>query len=239
MNEGFPKIEIENESEKTSITEDIKAIFVENPELAAIGTPEQYSKYIDGIFPSSTIKDILWHTTDADFESFSDEYIKAGTHGAGFYFTHREKLASTSKRNIAAIVNARSPILLQDRWKDDEAEYKEKLVLMGEKIHALVTAEGQAELDRLNEKIDNDFYIQIAKAFLDVDSASYKEATTYINMGSVESYSEFIDRMFEVTGFDSLVNMYDNYPEYVVKSSNQTHILGSKKDMEKFKEFVG
>ena len=39
----------------------VQELFEDNPELAAIGTPEQYSQYLDTIFPDSKVKDILYH----------------------------------------------------------------------------------------------------------------------------------------------------------------------------------
>ena len=39
----------------------IKLIFQSNPELASIGTLSQYSDYLSTIFPSSKIKDIVYH----------------------------------------------------------------------------------------------------------------------------------------------------------------------------------
>ena len=39
----------------------VQELFDINPELASVGTPEQYSAYLDSIFPESRIKDIVYH----------------------------------------------------------------------------------------------------------------------------------------------------------------------------------
>ena len=41
----------------------VQELFDSNPELASIGTVEQYSQYLDSIFPESQVKDISYHTS--------------------------------------------------------------------------------------------------------------------------------------------------------------------------------
>lgn len=70
-------------------SESIDELFRENPELASIGTKEQYSQYLDTIFPDSKVKDIVYHGTDTKFENFSDDFLgkkDPGYLGRGFYF---------------------------------------------------------------------------------------------------------------------------------------------------------
>ncbi len=38
----------------------VQEVFNLNPELASIGTAEQYSQYLDTIFPDSKVKDIVY-----------------------------------------------------------------------------------------------------------------------------------------------------------------------------------
>ncbi len=45
------------------VKDGVNFIFEQNPELAKIGTKEQYSEYLDNIFPDSKIKEILYHGT--------------------------------------------------------------------------------------------------------------------------------------------------------------------------------
>ena len=41
----------------------VEELFESNPELSKIGTQEQYSQYLDTIFPDSKVKDIVYHGT--------------------------------------------------------------------------------------------------------------------------------------------------------------------------------
>jgi hypothetical protein len=40
----------------------VEELFDSNPELASVGTPQQYSQYLDSIFPDSQVKDIVYHS---------------------------------------------------------------------------------------------------------------------------------------------------------------------------------
>ena len=60
----------------------VQELFDSNPELANIGTKEQYSQYIDSIFPDSQVKDILKHTTSASVNKFKKG---TGRLGEGVY----------------------------------------------------------------------------------------------------------------------------------------------------------
>ena len=48
----------------------VERIYIENPELASIGTPEDYSKYLETIFPDSRVRDILYRQDALDLENF-------------------------------------------------------------------------------------------------------------------------------------------------------------------------
>jgi hypothetical protein len=66
--------------EQTQLTEEVTKtppvkpgvldLFKEKTELASIGTPEQYSQYLDTIFPDSKVKDIVYHGTGKEFDKF-------------------------------------------------------------------------------------------------------------------------------------------------------------------------
>lgn len=61
----------------------VQELFDSSPDLASIGTPAQYSAYLETIFPDSKVKDILYHGSDnPTLEKFeprvSDQYGKGG-----------------------------------------------------------------------------------------------------------------------------------------------------------------
>ena len=52
----------------------VQELFKSNPELANIGTPEEYSQYLDTIFPDSKVKDIVYHHSDTKITEFKKEF---------------------------------------------------------------------------------------------------------------------------------------------------------------------
>lgn len=78
-----------NESYQNEIKQGINDVYEQNPELYEIGTKQQYSDYLDSIFPESKFKGIVYHATDAEFEHFDDSFLgrkDPGYYGRGFYF---------------------------------------------------------------------------------------------------------------------------------------------------------
>ncbi|MDR2190976.1 MAG: hypothetical protein LBP53_07615 [Candidatus Peribacteria bacterium] len=53
-------VSIEETTNKIPIKEGVKFVFDKNPELEHIGNKEQYSQYVETIFPESKIKDIVF-----------------------------------------------------------------------------------------------------------------------------------------------------------------------------------
>lgn len=65
--EGTP---VENKEVNNKIKEGVSFVFEQNPELSTIGTEEQYSLYVDTIFPDSKFKDIVYHGTNIHLDEF-------------------------------------------------------------------------------------------------------------------------------------------------------------------------
>lgn len=102
------------EDDLPSVKPGVEELFDSNPELANIGTQEQYSQYLDSIFPDSKVKDIVYRgdaTTD---------YIKEknGVFGKGIYFSQSKVLAEFHAKKINGTVNA---IILN--FKNPNTEY--------------------------------------------------------------------------------------------------------------------
>jgi hypothetical protein len=71
----------------------VEEVFNANPELASIGTPEQYSAYLDSIFPDSQVKDVVYHRSRVQFDDF--DFSKVGTESgneAGVFFSDKHLL---------------------------------------------------------------------------------------------------------------------------------------------------
>ena len=52
----------------TTVKSGVSEIFEANPELTSIGTPAQYSQYLESIFPNSEVKDIVYHGSNSKIE---------------------------------------------------------------------------------------------------------------------------------------------------------------------------
>ena len=84
---------IENVSvlkEQEQVKPGVEELFDSNPELANIGTQEQYSQYIDSIFPDSQVKDIVYHGSPKKIKGNLIPSEK-GTFGKGIYLTKIKK----------------------------------------------------------------------------------------------------------------------------------------------------
>lgn len=112
--------DVERLSEQTtSVKEGVSELFDSNAELATIGTPQQYSQYLDTIFPDSKVKDIVYHGTNSkekilkegfknNSELFEPTDVRAyekGELGYGYYFTTTTKSAINYGEPIAVILN--------------------------------------------------------------------------------------------------------------------------------------
>ena len=162
----------------------VQELFESNPELATIGTQQQYSQYLDTIFPDSKVKDILYHASPV---AGIEEVIASRF---GIYLSYSPVRTGAFGYNIyAVIINAKN---LLSRPKREEASRK--------------------ELEEYNNAL-NDFY---------------------------SSYSD--PQKPPVYQYDSAIESSTTTNEGIqikVRTSEQARILGSKQDIEGFKEFVG
>ena len=95
-------------------------VFEEHPELADIGTKEQYSKYLKTIFPESKVKDIVYHGTNEKkiFDKFDRSKLGKSSHRdsikkvEGFFFTEdKSEIEQRGYGNItySALLNLKNP----------------------------------------------------------------------------------------------------------------------------------
>ncbi len=89
----FYEVKLGGTQTSTTVKAGVKELFEANPELAKIGTLEQYSAYLDTIFPDSKVKDIVYHgSSQFGFDKFSKEklgeFTGAGSAKLGFFFSN-------------------------------------------------------------------------------------------------------------------------------------------------------
>ena len=105
--EGSPKITQENNIEKPKIKEGVDFVFAQHPELAEIGTKEQYSKYLDNIYPESNIKDIIYHSSSNKFSEFKDP---SGSGLSHIWFSEKPLDYQYGEHVYSVILNIKNPL---------------------------------------------------------------------------------------------------------------------------------
>lgn len=169
-----------NNIEKPKIKEGVVFVFEENPELAKIGTIEQYLEYLNIIFPDSKIKNIVYHVSPNKIEKFRDTMF-------GTYFSYSPVQGTYGNVVNSALLNIKSPLTMP-----------------------------KSE-DSVEEKVIYD-----------------KEYRSYNN-------PSFSPEGYPIYKYDASIESSTVTKEGIqikVRNPEQIHILGSKEDIEKFKEFL-
>ena len=128
----------DNMNRNVPIKPGVTELFESNSELASIGTPQQYSQYLDTIFPDSKVKDIVYHGTLDKFESFDKSKIGKNIikdRPKGFYFT---------RKNVAENIYGSYPSI--------DASTGEQILQKGNLISVIINTKGQYQ--SIQEKDD-------------------------------------------------------------------------------------
>lgn len=218
---------------KTTVKEGVFELFNENPELANIGTPGQYSQYLDTIFPESKVKNIVYRgKTENQTNKKSKEL--------GIFFTD-DKNAS----NIYAI-----------KYKGDEFDDS---IIQGivnkfglnptiEQIKSEIAF--FEEMGATKEQIEKDAkefqkYILNNKGISEQAILNIKNPKNltvkdwFDNYDNSSGLRENADGLLLKGGKQSDNRIYDaGENQIVVFEPEQIHILGSKQDVKGFKNYI-
>lgn len=105
----------------SNIKEGVDFVFEQNQELEKIGTKEQYSGYLDTVFPESAIKDISYHEGNKGIEEFSTKFFNdrkggeiRGRYGIGHYFTPVKWYATGfGEQMYSVLLNTKNPKIVK------------------------------------------------------------------------------------------------------------------------------
>ncbi len=180
MNEEFPKSE--NNLEKP-IKEGVDFVFEQHPELASIGTKEQYSKYLDTIFPDSKVRNIVYHTSANKFQEFKDPSPSGLSH---IWFSEKPLKYQFGENIYSVLLNVKNPL------SEFGSNYRE-------------------EINSYESPINPDW------------------VNNYHTTGELPQFK-----------YDGTIraSRVDEGKSITARNQKQIHILGSKQDIEGFKEFV-
>ena len=211
----------------TLVKPGVEGLFNDSPELSSIGTKEQYSQYLNSIFPDSKIKDIVYHGTDIEFDKFDKSKIGTKEKGAlayGFNF------GGEQAKVYAGNFGRGKKVLLSNLLN-----IKNPLILVG--LHEFATSSYP------NFK-ENSFLITLLKENgYDVTSWQYfknsDNGKVFDYVSDVIGLKNFTNILIKngYDGLESIVASKKN-PEIVAFEPEQIHILGSKQDIQGFKDFV-
>ncbi len=109
------RIELYKKIENSKIKEGVEFVFEQHSELSEIGTKERYSVYLDTVFSSSKVKDIVYKGTNIRTkEDYEDKDTLRRERGVFFSKSKDSALTYSVDTNtiIAARVNTQTPLIL-------------------------------------------------------------------------------------------------------------------------------
>jgi len=109
----YEKEHIITKQDDIIIKEGVDTIFENNSELSEIGTQEDYSKYLDTIFPNSKVKDIVYRAGAMNPSEFTEDITDYMDLGSGYYASPNKEFASEYGTPKAIVVNITTP---KDRY---------------------------------------------------------------------------------------------------------------------------
>lgn len=140
------------------VKEGVNYVFEQNPKLSEVGTKEQYSKYLDTIFPISKVKQILYHssrgpnvkkfTTISNWtpKGSSKFRIKQEISKGLFASKDRDFLTEFQKHNLSRkiyplLFNVKSPKVIKRIVNSNDVEIK-KIEKLQKDYDSIISNEG-------------------------------------------------------------------------------------------------
>jgi len=110
------RVKLINENIDANGNSAVNFVYQQHPELAKIGTQEQYSRYLGTIFPSSKIKDIVYHSSPEKIEKFRENMF-------GTYFAYSPIQGTYGNVVNCVLLNVTNPLIIPK--SEDSSETKE------------------------------------------------------------------------------------------------------------------
>ena len=233
--EKFPKNALqrmeskENKVETPEIKEGVDFAFEQNSALEKIGTKEEYSKYLDNVFPESKVKNIVYHSTQHDFEEFD---INRGDLGVHFADKDVSSGIKSSEYTKQCLINIENPLRLTDEGAFHFAFLGEKLVELG-----ILTEKKFFEINNSNLSVQEENAALrewlLSKGF---DGIVYLNRREGIDDGILNS-DEF-QKCMKISDIEFKKKYSDAIDSYIVFKPDSINVLGSKKDIDHFSSFA-
>jgi hypothetical protein len=172
----------------------VEELFESNPELASIGTQEQYSQYLDTIFPDSKVKDIVYHGTDVNIDKFDKNFRGKNTGDSGF--TDGTPIDSSNAFFFSSNINS--------TFQYSFIKQLEKIASIANVLNNLIfnyTASNAAKVRKVDENLANHLREKQAelvtevkmKEYLNTLYNKYYNANKELGVGFLNQYNNLYD----------------------------------------------
>ena len=203
----------------------VEELFESNLELAKIGTQQQYSQYLDTIFPDSKVKDIVYHGSEEDFKKFEKEFLGKNTNAnsakLGFFFSNN---IENSKEYIGLKLNKARNLLenhKKDMFENSGDSLQERYDLQDltdfEEKERNSTSSKLNLYNNLKEQIDN---ISQELYYMKDDLDTQEEIVKYIKYpetnNTVNDYSSFSLEEAEID-LENAKNFYNKHSKPLIE----------------------
>jgi hypothetical protein len=206
------EIEYNKQYGASAIKPGVEELFNSNPELASIGTPQQYSQYLDTIFPDSQVKNIVYRGSEKGIEK--DEkfwlYFSDSPNDAYLYAkAHISKGGNITERNPINAINIAAQKYFNNKYGEDsysalsladnfEEEFWSYNYLENEKGEIYLSEYDQKQLDELKK-------YNLKKQQL-VKEISKEDKTLLDNIKTVKNKYDYV----KIESEADLTKPYDN-----------------------------
>ena len=210
--------ELQERLNNPEFIEGAKFAYENSEELQQLGTQEQYSKYLDAIFPDSKVKEIVYHGTN-------DKNFTPKTNRQGIHFGFKKYVEEWLFRTNAPF-NQRYYNIKKELEDLEDNDYSETFNKTGKEL--------REEYESLRNR--KTYYFPVILNITNPKTTVYKAYNWEKDI--IDAKKENKDGLVYPINKDVVNSNYLNGENQVVFEPEQIHILGSKQDIEGFKEFV-
>ena len=210
--------ELQERLNNPEFIEGAKFAYENSEELQQLGTQEQYSKYLDAIFPDSKVKEIVYHGTN-------DKNFTPKTNRQGIHFGFKKYVEEWLFRTNAPF-NQRYYNIKKELEDLEDNDYSETFNKTGKEL--------REEYESLRNR--KTYYFPAILNITNPKTTVYKAYNWEKDI--IDAKKENKDGLVYPINKDVVNSNYLNGENQVVFEPEQIHILGSKQDIEGFKEFV-
>jgi len=228
-----------NENIEQGVKEGVEELFNTNPELSTIGTQEQYSQYLDTIFPDSKVKDIVYHGTKGEkfnVVDFTKNIFKRTAFYVSIFKDEAQSYAGKNGNIIPLLINAKNIQFQRDAFFGNRPETIEELTEQIQNINKAKYA-----LQFIGEELYVTTFNSLDEANIYAErNSGWEPLEKLVKDKKIEELTNLLNNLKLQGEFDTVLTNNDGNENsiYIVNKSEQVHILGSNNDIEGFKEFV-